>query len=215
MAYKTLGAQRAELRTRLGFAAAGAAAGVQATHLNSILQNAQTVLYWAHNWARLRRYEDKSVGVDQYLIDYPATANPDRITAISILKGNVWSEPLEKGINPARYTTQSMKSWPTRWEPYEQIELWPISNAAYTARIFFIKNLDRFTEDNDHSTIDDTLIFTIALGDAKAHYRQPDAPVFMKRAENLLLTLKAKSWGKSKFSPYEYLEEPLVKPVAV
>lgn len=215
MAYKTLGEQRAQLRGRLGFAAAGAAAGVIQTTINSFLQEAQVLLYYAHDWARLRRYEDVSLGVDQYLINYPANVNPDRIKAISVQRGDVWSPPLEKGIRPEMYTTQAITSWPQRWEPYEQIELWPKSNAVYPLRIFYIKNLDQFTEDDDRSTIDDSLIFTLALANGKAHYRHPDAALYAKQAESLLISLKAKSWGKSTFNVNDYHGEPLVKPVVI
>lgn len=215
MATEILGTLRSTLRARLGYAGAGAAAGVQQEILNSILQQAQIVLYWTHDWARLRRYEDKTVGTNQYLIDYPTAANPDRIKSISILRTNVWSPPLKKGISPEMYTNQSINSVPYRWEPYAQIELFPKADQQYTARIFYIKNLDRFTQDGDASTIDGDLIFTVALADAKSHYRHPDAPAYVERATNLLVKLRGKSFGQDVFSPSGYEEEPMAKPQVV
>lgn len=209
-AYRSLGDLRSELRARLGFSAAGAAAGVNQETLNSFLREAQNVLYWTHEWARLRRYETKTVGVNQYLIDYPATANPERIIALSLLQNGIWLPPMKKGISPQLYTYQDNTAPPNRWEPYEQIELWPKADQQYSLRIFFIKALDRFTQDGDAATIDDSLIFTVALADAKAHYRQPDAAEYKTRAETLLNSLRAKSWGKSTFSPYDYSEEEVM-----
>jgi len=215
MSNESLGTLRSKLRARLGFSGVGAAAGVQQENLNVILQQAQRLLYEAHDWARLREYSEKTVGVNQHLIDYPVNANPDRIRAISVLRSGVWSPPLEKGIRPSDYTNQDQLQYPVKWEPYAQIELFPKSDAVYTLRIFYIRNLDRFTNDDDNSTIDSDLIFTVALGDAKAHYRHPDAKVFMDRADSLLMKLKGQSWGRDVFRPSEYVEEVIPKPVVV
>lgn len=213
--YKTLGESRSELRTRLGFASAGAAAGVIQSNLNSILAQAQVDLYWTHDWARLRRYEDKELGSGQYLIDYPDSCNPERIRSISINDGSVWGPGLKKGISPEMYTNQANTSRPYRWEPYEQIELFPKADQPYTVRIFFVKNLERYTQDGDHATIDHDLIFTVALGRAKAHYRQPDAQSYLDNANALLARLKGRSWGKDVFNPRDWADEPLAKPRVV
>lgn len=214
---RTLGELRAELQVRCGFGSSGAAAGVNRDNMNSFLQNAQRLLYNLHNWARLRRYTTVTLGSASTLVDYPTGYDPDRISAISVLRGGVWSRPLPKGISPQLYTTQtSMPSWPQRWEPYEQIEIWPQSDQAYSLRIFGMKSCDRFTQDNDRASVDDGDLFLIALARAKAHYRQPDAQVAEKDAETLLMKLKARSWGKTVFSVYDYTEEePTIKPVVV
>lgn len=214
--YKTLGELRSQLRTRLGFAAAGAAAGVIQSNLDSILQEAQNLVYWTHDWARLRRYATVSLGADQYLIDYPDGCNPERVKAISVLRGNVWSSPLSRGITPTMYTTQDNAAPPYRWEPYEQIELFPKADQVYSVRIFYIKTLDPFTGDDHRATLDDSMIFTVALGRAKAHYRHPDAAAYGEDAKDLLIKLKGKSWGQTVFNPNDrYEEEALVKPVVV
>jgi hypothetical protein len=60
---------------------------------------------------------------------------------VSVLRGGVWSPPIQKGITPSMYTYQTNYSWPQRWEPYEQIEVWPAADQIYSLRIFFIKAL--------------------------------------------------------------------------
>lgn len=215
MAYQTLGELRSRLRARLGYSAAGAAAGVNQEIINSFLQDAQTVLYWTHDWARLRKYTDITIGVNQYLVDYPAACNPERIKAISIRLNGIWTPPLKKGITPEHYTTQDNVSVPYRWEPYAQIELWPKADQSYTGRVFYVKNLDPFTQDAHRATIDHDLVFILALADGKGHYRQPDAPNAKARAENLLVSLKAKNWGQTVFNPSDYAEDPIPKPVVV
>jgi hypothetical protein len=214
--YKTLGELRQQLRTRLGFAAAGAAAGVIQANLDSILQEAQVLLYWTHDWARLRKYWDTTVGLNQYLIDYPDGCNPERIKAISVNRNDVWSPPLKKGISPQMYTTQDNTRDPYAWEPYEQIELYPKADQQYDVRIFGVRTLGRFTDTNDRSTIDDSMVFTVALGRAKAHYRHPDAGAYGEDANALLIRLKGKNWGKDVFNPNDFSAcEPLARPVVV
>lgn len=215
MAYRTLGELRSDLRTGLGYSSAGAAAGVNQELLNQFLRNAQVLLYSTHDWARLRRYSTPSLGVGQYLLDYPTGSNPDRIRMISVNFGGVWQPPMKKGISPEHYTTQSNASFPRRWEPYDQIEFWPITDAVYSVRIFYIKALDPFTQDAHRATVDDGMIALLALANAKGHYRHPDAPNWAKQAEQLLISLKAKSWGQSTFNPSDYAEDPLPKPVVV
>lgn len=214
--YRTLADLRSELRARLGYAAAGAAAGVNQTILNSLLREAQNDLYWTHDWARLRRYTEPTIGANAHLIDYPATANPERIKAISISLNGCWTPALKRGIPPTLYTTQLNYAPPARWEPYEQIELWPATDKAYAARIFFIMALGSFSDDTDRATIDDDLIFKLALARGKGHYRQPDAATYEKDAAALLVKLKAKSWGQDVFSASDYIEAPVIaKPVVV
>lgn len=215
--YRTLGELRAEMRALLGNAAAGSgSAGANATIVDTHLRNAQTLLYWTHDWAHLRRYETDTLGQHQYQLDYPDDANPDRIKAVSVLRGGVWSKPLPKGIPPSMFTYLDNYTWPQRWEPYEQMEFQAKADQAYSIRVFFICNLARFTQDNDRATIDDTMISLLAIGSLKAHYRQPDAASAEKKAEALLMKLKAKSWGQDVFSPKDYInEEPLVRPETV
>lgn len=217
--YRTLGDLRSEMRAMLGNAAAGAAAGPNATIVDTHLRNAQTLLYWTHDWAHLRKYGLKTLGTHAYLVDYPSDgngANPDRIRFVSVLRGGVWSPPLEKGITPSMYTYQENYSWPQRWEPYEQIEVWPAADQSYSLRIFYIDNLGRFTQDGDRASIDDTLISIVATATLKAHYRQPDAALAQKASDSLLIKLKGKSWGQDKFRPDDWINsEPLVRPQTV
>lgn len=215
--FRTLGELRTEMRAKLGHAAAGSASGPTSTIIDSHLRDAQTMLYEGAEWARLRRYDDtQSIGLNQTLIDYPAAANPERIKAISVLRGGVWSPPLEKGISPTLYTYQLNYSWPQRWEPYDQIEIWPATDAIYQLRIFFVKLLAPLIADNDRFDIDDKLVGILATASLKAHYRQPDAALWETKASDLLLKLKAKSWGRDIFRPNDYQDmEPLVRPVVV
>jgi hypothetical protein len=214
--YRTLVELRAEMRAMIGAGSAGTAAGVNTPLIDTHLRNAQTLLYWTHDWAHLRAYELKTIGANQTLIDYPAAANPDRIRYMSVLRGTVWSPPLKKGITPQMYTYQANVSWPQRWEPYEQIEIWPMTDAIYSLRIFYIKALGAFTDDGDRASVDDNAISIVATSTLKAHYRQPDAQVAKGIADELIRRLKEKSWGQDVFKAGDWTEmEPMMRPQTV
>jgi len=216
-AYRELGDLREELRANTGFGAMSSGATPNDLLLAGILRRAQFLLYMTHDWAHLRKYETINLAASGTTINYPATANKDRIKALSSSRGGVWSPPLPMGIAPQLYTTQANESWPQRWEPYEEsIEIWPQADIIYPIRVFYVRNLYDFDEDQDTATIDDTMIMLLATAMAKAHYRQPDATVVRGDADTLLTTLKAKSWGKAVFNPKDFEnEDAFVKPVTV
>lgn len=201
--YRTLGELRTELRARLGMASQGAAAGNNQALLDSMLRNGQRQLYLAGAWKRLHRYEDKTLGVNQYLIDYPTAADPDRILQIGVNIGSTdtpnWQE-LKEGITLQNYNTQGLTSWPKRFQCYEQIELWPKNDVSRTLRLFYIKALDAFTTDNHRATLDDEMVLLHALANAKLHYRHPDAETYGNQLQSILVSLKNISWPKMVFS---------------
>ena len=200
MAFQTLGELRALLTQRLGFGSAGAAAGVISGTIDNFLFNAQIQLYMQADWKKLQHYADKTVGIGQHLIDYPtviggapADANPERILKIAVKVNSLWVD-LREGINTEHYSYQDRNYYPQRYERYAQIELWPKADISYTVRIWYIRELGRFTQDADRCTIDDDLIFLHALANAKAHYRQPDADIYTRQMQSMLTQLKTKQF---------------------
>lgn len=208
--YRTLGDLRGELQGRLGQGATGSNAGVNRANLNSILRTAQKVLYTEFNWHTLIRYENVTLGQNATRLDYPSFMDPERLLQIG---ANVsaagtsapagtdnWRE-VKLGITLTMYNTQQVPAYPQRYELYDQIEFWPKADRAYPVRIWGIKALPRFTEDEDRCLIDDDLVFLWALATAKAHYSQKDAVAVGNQVEKLRQTLRAKSWKKSVFEP--------------
>ncbi len=213
--YRTLGELRAQLQARCGFGAAGASAGVNVTVMDSFLQTAQEQLYWAGAHRTLQRYVTKQIGAGQTLLDYPEELHPDRITQISVLFSGVWSPPLRRGISPEHYTHQDNPGPPSRYEFYEQIEFWPMSDAVYDVRLWGMAPLVRFTQENDRTTLDSGLVFSVALGQAKAHYRQPDAQFYVDQAQSILASLKSSQWTGRVYNPNEPASITAPKPQVV
>jgi hypothetical protein len=105
---------------------------------------------------------------------------------VSVLRGGVWSPPIPKGITPSMYTYQTNYSWPQRWEPYAQIEVWPAADQDLPAAHLLHQEPRRFTQDADRASLDDTAISLVATATLKAHYRQPDAAISQKASDALL-----------------------------
>lgn len=214
MPYRTLEDLRAELRIRLGFGAAGGVPGVLQPLLNSFLRQAQEELYWNGAWADIRKRADLTIGVGQTLVNYPADANKQRIEAIYALVTNTW-QPVTEGIDKALYTTVATQNFPSFYERLDQLEFWPQADQTYTLRVWYYKELDRFTQDADRATINDGIIFSRALAIGKAHYRHPDAESVNTIAGAMISGAKGGAWSRKVWKPTKGVDVPLAKPRTV
>lgn len=210
--YRTLGEIRADIQAMTGFGATGASAGVNLRVIDGFIRTAQSQLYWAGAHRVLQTYVDTTIGASQTLVDYPEELHPERITKISIKFSGVWSPALMRGIAPEHYTHQDNPGPPSRYEFYDQIEFWPESDAVYEVRIWGLKPLQRLTQDGDRTTIDSDLVQSVALGMAKAHYRQPDAQFYVDQASNILGSLKSSQWTGRVFNPRQAATQTMPKP---
>ena len=143
MAYRTLGELESELLARLGMGAQGANGAAQ-TLLRSFLRNGQSQLYWAQDWKHLIDYADKSLGVDQNLLDYPTAgtmsaahscARDRRILRVETVYNGQWRR-IPEGIRTEDWSKMSTKSYPVRCERYAQLLLYPIANQIYTCLLY-------------------------------------------------------------------------------
>jgi hypothetical protein len=190
MAYRTLGELRSELLARLGMAGMGASGGANLTLCNSFLRNGQAQLYRMTEW--------------RHLIDYPAAgamaggtcARDKRVLRLETQYSGQWKE-LSEGVSTDMWSTMETQSQPVRYERFAQLLIYPKANQAYTVRVWFVADLGRFTQDADVATLDDEMIFLHALSNAKAHYRQPDAPTYQGQLNTLLGTLRGQSFGSN------------------
>jgi hypothetical protein len=221
--WRTLQDLRQELRARLGHQATGAASGASNPIIDSFLRTSQEYIYWMADWKKLTAYFDDTIGAAQNLLDYPTDANPDRLYTPPGSKSPIWVQyssrwlSLSEGITVDHWDTMdNQNSYPTRYERYDQLLFWPKSNAVYTLKIWYIKKLERFTQENDRASVDDNLILTHALAKAKAHYRHPDANLYVSEWSTLEARVKGGTIGQnSVIRRTDPNTEPLPKPVVV
>lgn len=202
MAYRTLGELRSELMARLGMGAQGAS-GASQTLMNSFLRNGQAQLYRAQDWKHLQDYGDKTLGVGQTLLDYPTAGTMDasvgcsrdkRILRVETEYGGQWRRLVE-GIDTVHWDTMEVASYPARFERLTQVLIYPEADQVYTVRFWFVKDLARFTQDNDAASLDDEMVLLHAVTMAKAHYRHPDAKLYEGQLAQLMASLRAQSFG--------------------
>ncbi len=215
MAYRTLDGLRAELLARLSMGGMGASGGANQVIFDSFLRNGQYQLYRLQDWRFLVWYEDKTIGVDQNVIDYPeACARDQRILKIETVYGGQWRK-LTEGITTEMWNTMDVQSFPSNYERYEQILIYPKANQVYTIRVWYVKDLGRFTENGDRATLDDEMILLHALANAKAHYRHPDAATYQGQLNTLVASLRGQSFSQNGVYRRDVLPPPEQRPQVV
>lgn len=206
MTYRTLGALRSVLLARLGMGAMGASGGGNATLIDSFLQEGQRFLYWMQDWKRLTDYKDEPTGVNQNLYDYPSSgtmvtantaARDQRILRLEVLYAGQYVE-IKEGITTEMWSTMDQKGPPTRYERLAQILVYPKADAAYTLRAWYVADLGAFDAETDAATLDDSMILLHATAHAKAHYRQPDAKLYMDDLQTLYGSIRGQSFGSNR-----------------
>ena len=228
---RTLLDMRSDLMARLGYGAQAAnpPPGMAAL-LDSFLRGAQESLYRRYDVLRTERFFSwpLTVGVRKY--DLPANAeqtdpqpctkklDPRKLTWVGIERDGVWVA-LAQGIAPETYS-YGVTGWPQRYEIRQCIEIWPVPEATIGKLIIKGRfGLEAFTLDADRVTIDSEPVFLLALANAKAHYRQPDANNYVAQLETMLQNLVAGSHGTARYVPgrsnredYVYVEPKPVVP---
>lgn len=194
MTYRTLGELRSDLSRRLGFGAQGSS-GINSTLLDSFLLNAQEQLFAAFEWRNRIKYDEKQTNIGQTLYDWATDCAPTHLREIAVYDGSRWV-PMHEGIS-WDMRSFDQQTIPSRYERYDQMEIWPAPDSQYTIRRYYVAKPDRFTQDNDRASIDDGLIFLHALTNAKLHYRQEDGQAYANQLNAMLDKLKAKNRGQS------------------
>lgn len=109
--------------------------------------------------------------------------------------------PLHKGI-PPNVLGMSNTGFPTHYDIRQCLEIWPAPAATegqLQLRAGF--TLEPFAADSDTPTLDDHLVFLLALANAKAHWKQADAPQVMQEFEIYLHGIVAGSHGAGQYIP--------------
>ncbi|MCC7144242.1 MAG: hypothetical protein IT349_19275 [Candidatus Eisenbacteria bacterium] len=112
--------------------------------------------------------------------------------------------PMTHGIDLQHYNTLDMSSYPNRYELKSQIEVTPRADHAYILRVWGVKDAEPFVEDDHRPSINDRLVFFMALAGLKSHFKQPDAVTIADQFKQMYGTVKAKNgWTRSVFSKRE------------
>lgn len=212
---------------RLGYAAQVANKPPGMTELlDDFLQSAQVILYAQNPALHTERFFTWTLtaGTRYYNItdNDEQDAGPNQCTKVlSDYKPPTWVGfqddndawiPMTEGINPQRYTTTT-DGRPDSYEIRQGIEIFPAPDSStYKLRIKGHFGLLAFTADADKTTLDAELVFTLALGNAKAHYGQRDAQSVLTQVTSYLKAINAGAHGTARYIPRFVPAPVLVRP---
>lgn len=180
--------------------------------IDRFLIDAQTQLYRRYDALRTERWFSWPLTANDGLYDLDANdeenapqsctknIDPGKITWVGIERDGIWS-PLREGIPPELYS-HDQTGWPERYEIDQCIRLWPIPSE--TSGNLVIKGhfgLESFSTDNHTTTINDQLVYLLAVANAKGLYRQPDAGSYVQQMEVLLANIVAGTHLTSRYIP--------------
>lgn len=179
------------------------------------LRRAQNFIYWNTDWRQLvASFPLTTVvtnGVGQRFYDYPTieqtidgdtitdTLEPQRILEVTLQRGTARFR-VECGIDPLLYTTTTQMP-PYRFEPRQQIELYPAPDAAYTVHFQGCIALRRFQDDDDRATCHGDIVLELAAAAVKAGWGQADASAYGQQAAALLRKRNAKNHSTQRYIP--------------
>jgi len=126
--------------------------------------------------------------------------DPYGVDEVWVERGTVRNR-MTQGI-PSRAIAQTVTGWPSHYEIHQSIELWPAPAATEGwLRIKGSFKPTAFTADSDLPTVDDQAVYLLALANAKAHYKQPDAQLITSQFEVHLQNLVAGTHGTRRYLP--------------
>lgn len=129
--------------------------------------------------------------------------DPREITWAGIERDGRWY-PLICGIPPEVYSRNEWSAWPTRYEIRQCIELWPSPGLdVQTLRLKGHSELGAFAAEDDMTTIDDEPVYLLAVANAKAYYRQPDAQNYIGQLEAYIRNVVAGAHQTRRYVPGE------------
>lgn len=201
---------------RLGYAAqvANYPPGMSAL-LSDFLQSAQVILYAQNPALHTERIFTWTLTAGTRYYDITANDEQDSganqcTKVLSDYKPPTWVGfqddndawiPMSEGINPERYTNTT-QGRPDSYEIRQGIEIFPAPDSStYKLRIKGRFGLLNFTDDADKTTLDPELVFTLALGNAKAHYGQRDAQSVLAQVTSYLKAVNAGTHGTARYIP--------------
>lgn len=205
----TLAALRRRLIVRLGFSAqASNPPPGMADLVDDFIRSAQTMLYVRYAALRVRRWFTWQIRQGVRFYDLQANEglcslklNARNIEWAGVSRGNdVWT-PITCGIDPTNYTSQqSGQVW--AYEVRQCIEVWPYpSDDNWQLRIKGDVGCLPLIQGTDETSIDEEPLFLLALANAKAHYKQPDAGNYSSQVQTMMRDLTAQSHGTRRYLP--------------
>ena len=172
------------------------------------LKSAHALIYRRYDALRTERWFSWDLTADVALYDFPdneevcaKTLDPYKARWVGVKDSDGAWRPLTQGIPPHAlgYTTGGP---PTHFDFRQCIQIWPApttTEGQLVIRGHF--NPEAFAADGDTPTVDDELVYLLALAQAKTQYQQPDAQLYMAQFEVHLGKLISGTHGVRRYIP--------------
>jgi hypothetical protein len=219
--YRTLATLRTSMMRRLGYSAMAANPPPGMSELlTEFLQDAQKQIMQKRPDLRTKRIFKWNMvaGTRFYAFSDQASCcdmvfDQTKVDWVGVedLNGR-WYE-LINGIPPEFYTTRTQRGLPVRYDMRSCIEVYPAPAGAYTLRIKGDFGLNAFAADGDKTTIDDHVVFLLALANAKVHYKQQDAKSVYQQYTDYLAGMVSDKHATARYIPGVKKIPPAVQPV--
>lgn len=225
--YATLAQLRRRLIVRLGWAAVAdnPPPGV-ADLCNSFLTEAHALLWQRFPAIRTERWFTWPLTIGERFYDLTANAEqgagPDQCTKLLdpyslsevLIENGTARYRVVHGI-PSTSLSRTTSGWPSHFEVRQCIELWPAP--AATEGTLLVRGrfqATAFSADADVPGLPEHMVFLLALANAKAHYKQPDAGNYIQQMETLLGDLMGGTHGTRRYVPgLTQASEAYVEPI--
>ncbi len=167
---KTLGEVRKEILVRLGFSDTQGHDNNKSL-IDGIIEHAQNQLFFQYDFLLNRKVDNKTIVAGSSLYDFPADCDYRQIVDVVVTNDAGRFVRLNNGINYLdENTTES--SMPTKYDVRDgQMLVNPVPDKTYTVRLEYFEVPARLTQDADQLSLDDEIVFILALIDIKNHYK--------------------------------------------
>lgn len=165
--------------------------------LRQALSRTQEQLWLDFDWKHLEVDRDVVTIAGEWLYDFPADLDQERVKKVETKWGGLWSE-LTYGIGEGQYNqfdteagARTDPQWRWRLRETGQAELWPAPAASgNTIRFKGIRTLRPLVADSDVCDLDDNLIVLFAAAELLTAQKAPDANIKGTAAARRLAALR-------------------------
>lgn len=181
------------------------------------LKSAHALIYRRYDALRTERYFSWALVAGTALYDFPDNdeactkkLDPYKVRWVGIQDDQGGWRPLVQGIPDVAHG-RDVSGPPTHFAFRQCIEVWPPpSDNLGTLVIRGHWGPETFAGTNDKPSVDDELVYLLALANAKAQYKQPDAQIYVAQFEIHLQKLVAGTHGTRRYVPGAYAEADYV-----
>lgn len=181
--------------------------------VDQALKSAHALIYRRYDSLRTERWFSWNLTADVALYDFPdneeactKTLDPYKARWVGVKEADGAWRPLTQGI-PPHALGYEISGPPTHFEFRQCIQVWPAPST--TEGQLVVKghfNPEAFAADGDTPTVDDELVYLLALANLKAQFNQPDAQNYVGQFEVHLGKLIAGSHGTARYIPGGHTE---------